>query len=77
MGSEDASTIIFKLNANCSYYYGACCDYIYILCLNISNMYLICRPYVCVLGQMPGTDIYRDISVYKEVRTSVFVIHPY
>ncbi|BFZ10563.1 hypothetical protein BsWGS_13602 [Bradybaena similaris] len=23
------------------------------------------RPYSCVLGQVPGTDIYRDISVYK------------
>lgn len=28
------------------------------------------RPYVCVLGQMPGTDIYRDVSVYKEVNQS-------
>ncbi|CAG5129716.1 unnamed protein product, partial [Candidula unifasciata] len=23
------------------------------------------RPYSCLLGQVPGTDIYRDISVYK------------
>nr|XP_022302509.1 solute carrier family 26 member 6-like isoform X1 [Crassostrea virginica] len=29
-------------------------------------VYRVQRPYVCVLGQMPGTDIYRDISVYKE-----------
>ncbi|XP_052678615.1 sulfate transporter-like isoform X1 [Crassostrea angulata] len=29
-------------------------------------VYRVQRPYVCVLGQMPGTDIYRDVSVYKE-----------
>ncbi|GFR90206.1 sulfate transporter-like, partial [Elysia marginata] len=23
------------------------------------------RPYSCILGQVPGTDIYKDISVYK------------
>ncbi|XP_059150453.1 prestin-like isoform X2 [Physella acuta] len=23
------------------------------------------RPYACLLGQVPGTDIYRDLSVYK------------
>ncbi|GFR60242.1 sulfate transporter-like [Elysia marginata] len=25
------------------------------------------RPYSCILGQVPGTDIYKDISVYKVV----------
>ena len=27
----------------------------------------IFRPYACLLGQIPGTDIYRDVTVYKEV----------
>ncbi|KAK3581235.1 hypothetical protein CHS0354_032954 [Potamilus streckersoni] len=32
---------------------------------------IICRsqrPYVCVVGQIPDTDIYRDISVYREAK---------
>ncbi|XP_062585097.1 prestin-like [Saccostrea cucullata] len=31
-------------------------------------VYRVQRPYVCVMGQIPGTDIYRDISVYKEAQ---------
>ncbi|KAK3102941.1 hypothetical protein FSP39_015122 [Pinctada imbricata] len=32
----------------------------------LSIVFRVQRPYVCLLGQMPGTDIYRDVSVYKE-----------
>lgn len=42
----------------------------YMVCSEIEReCHWFCRPYVCVLGQMPGTDIYRDVSVYKEVTT--------
>ncbi|XP_045166234.2 prestin-like isoform X2 [Mercenaria mercenaria] len=26
------------------------------------------RPYACLVGQMPGTDLYRDMNVYQEAR---------
>ncbi|XP_060593514.1 prestin-like isoform X2 [Ruditapes philippinarum] len=32
---------------------------------------VVCRsqkPYACLLGQMPGTDIYRDMNIYQEAR---------
>ena len=36
--------------------------------LNIFKcMYYIFRPYICLLGRIPGTDIYKDIKVYEEV----------
>ncbi|XP_021349060.1 prestin-like isoform X2 [Mizuhopecten yessoensis] len=32
----------------------------------LTIVYRVQRPYSCLLGQMPETDIYRDVSVYKE-----------
>ncbi len=32
-------------------------------------MYSLFRPYTCLLGRVPHTDIYKDLSVYKVVST--------
>ncbi|XP_069142330.1 prestin-like isoform X1 [Argopecten irradians] len=32
----------------------------------LTIVYRVQRPYSCLLGQIPETDIYRDVSVYKE-----------
>lgn len=32
----------------------------------LTIVYRVQRPYACVLGQIPETDIYRDVRVYKE-----------
>ena len=29
--------------------------------------FIFFRPYVCLLGRIPDTDIYRDINIYQEV----------
>lgn len=35
-----------------------------VLCLIVKGL----QPYVCLLGNVPGTEIYLDISKYKRVR---------
>ncbi|XP_063444496.1 prestin-like isoform X1 [Mytilus trossulus] len=34
----------------------------------LTIVYRVQRPYACVLGQIPNTDIYRDVKVYKEAQ---------
>lgn len=36
----------------------------------VTNVLLLCyfyRPYVCLLGQVNGTDLYKDLAIYKAV----------
>jgi hypothetical protein len=33
----------------------------------LDQMIIYYRPYGCVLGQIPGTDLYRDMHSYHEV----------
>lgn len=47
------------------------------VCLSLVTIFALgCKPYMCLLGHVPHTDLYLDINRYKSVSTMTLICIP-